>query len=417
MSIRLFIGHTLPDANNLHNRCTSVWRSAFLTYIGSMAAPLQIFCDESGQTGPNLLDAQQRIFTYAGVATTDDEAWSVISTARQTHGILDDELKASALLKTDAGRALVLDILRVYAGRYSIVAYDKALALSAKVFEYVYEPVFQHRPELLYAKDLHRFVAMYCYTFLINRDDLGGEAVRQFLAFMRSYDPATAPLLFGTHDERDPFEGNPFEMVTKFANGYRDVIIADNQSERDALRPGTLTLDLASSGLFSILCHFGKERRPLDVTCDEHPQLETISKTLVGGDDDPSIMRARRLNPQADISWTLAGRIRFDQSRNRPGLQVADLIAGAASTLASGRTTKRGMEAHLELVDLHINPHTMMPDYDAVRQKLRGPAVNWMVLYGLGEHAGRGENPHLVLRELYAESERRWDAGETPRAA
>jgi hypothetical protein len=75
------------------------------------------------------------------------------------------------------------------------------------------------------------------------------------------------------------------------------------------------------------------------------------------------------------------------------------------------------MEAHLELVDLHINPHTMMPDYDAVRQKLRGPAVNWMVLYGLGEHAGRGENPHLVLRELYAESERRWDAGETPRAA
>jgi len=381
-----------------------------------MADPLQIFCDESGQTGPNLLDPQQRVFTYAGVATTDDEAWSVITSARKAHRILDDELKASALLKSDAGRALVLDILRAYEGRYTIVAYDKALALGAKVFEYVYEPVFQHQPELLYEKDLHRFVAMYCYTFLVNRDELGGEAVRQFLAFMRSYDPATAPLLFGTPDKRDLFEGNPFEMVTKFANGYRDIIVADNQSERDALRPGTLTLDLASSALFSVLCHFGKERRPLDVTCDEHPQLEKISETLIGGDNDPGIVRARRLNPEADISWTLARKVRFDESRNRPGLQVADVIAGAASTLASGRSAKRGMEAHLELVDQHINPHTMLPDFDAVRPKDRRPMVNWMILYGLGERASRGENPYLLLRELYAEAERRWDAGEMPLA-
>lgn len=223
-------------------------------------------------------------------------------------------------------------------------------------------------------------------------------------------------LLFGTPDKRDLFEGNPFEMVTKFANGYRDIIVADNQSERDALRPGTLTLDLASSALFSVLCHFGKERRPLDVTCDEHPQLEKISETLIGGDNDPGIVRARRLNPQADISWTLARKVRFDESRNRPGLQVADLIAGAASTLASGRSAKRGMEAHLELVDRHINPHTMLPDFDAVRPKDRGPMVNWTILYGLGERASRGEDPYLLLRELYAEAERRWDAGEMPLA-
>ncbi|MEI9849738.1 MAG: DUF3800 domain-containing protein [Sphingomonas sp.] len=29
-----------------------------------MVGPLEIFCDESGQTGPNLLDPDQRLFTY-----------------------------------------------------------------------------------------------------------------------------------------------------------------------------------------------------------------------------------------------------------------------------------------------------------------------------------------------------------------
>ncbi|KQT33683.1 hypothetical protein ASG29_06635 [Sphingomonas sp. Leaf412] len=378
-----------------------------------MPEPRRIFCDESGQTGPNLLDPQQRLFAYSGVATSDEEAWRLLAAARRDHGVLDDELKATALLKSERGRLFVRDILRAVEGRYSVVVYDKALALCAKVFEYVYEPVFQDRPELLYEKDLHRFVAMYCYTFLITRDELGEEAVRQFLAFMRTYDPAAAPLLFGDGGGGRTFDGNPFEMVTRFANGYRDAIVADNQSERDALRPGTLTLDLAASGLFSLLCHFGQEGRPLDVTCDEHPQLERIAPALVGGEDDPALQRARRMaSGGAPLGWSLARPIDFDDSRNRPALQIADLVAGTAGAVGSGRTATRGLEEHLELIDRHLNPHAMLPDYSVVRPQLRGPMVNWVVLYGLGERASRGEDPYHLLREVYEEAERAWDAGE-----
>lgn len=379
-----------------------------------MNEPLEIFCDESGQTGPNLLDPQQRLFTFAGVAMGDDEAWEIITRGRGKHRIVDDELKSTSLLKSGNGRRFVHDILEAVEGRYSVVAYDKALALCAKVFEYVYEPVFQDAPELVYAKNLHRFVAMYCFTFFVSKDEMGAEAVQQFLAFMRSYDPKVAPLLFEkAATGGDALEGNPFEMVTAFAEGYRDIIVADNQSERDALRPGTLTLDLACSALFSILCHFGENGRPLAVTCDENAQLEQVAQALVGGDDDPSIRRAQRLFPDtAPKGWTLARPIAFDDSRNRPALQVADLVAGTASAVASGRVHSRELTDHLAMIDRHIHPHAMFPDYSVVRPETREAMVNWLVLRGLGERARAGENPYFLLREMYQMAEDAWDAGE-----
>lgn len=377
-----------------------------------MAEPLDIYCDESGQTGPNLLDPDQRIFTYAGVAATDAEAWPLLDGLRRKHGILDNELKAKDLLKSQNGRLFVLDVLTALEGRYSIVAYDKALALGAKVFEYVYEPVFQDNPELVYRKGLHRFVAMYCYTYLTSNDDYGAEVVRQFLAFMRSYDPGKAPLLFGSHGPGGA-QDNPFEMVAAFANGYRNIIVSDNQSERDALRPGTLTLDLTASGLFSLLRHFGKQERPLAVTCDNNPQLAQVTPHLVGGEDDPSMRRARRLFASEELTdWTISRPIAFDDSRNRPALQLADIVAGTASAVGSGRLQQRGLETHLEVINRHLHPEAILPDQSVIQIADRGPMVNWIVLQTLGERARNGEDPYFLLREVYAEAERAWDAGE-----
>ncbi|MFN3677995.1 MAG: DUF3800 domain-containing protein [Sphingomonas pseudosanguinis] len=379
-----------------------------------MASPLEIFCDESGLTGPNLLDPNQRLFTYAGVAMGDGEAWALLADLRRTHSILDDELKAKDLLKTVAGKAFILDILQAIEGRYSVVAYDKATALCAKLFEYVYEPVFQDNPDLLYAKNLHRFVTMYCYTFLVVNDQLGGDAVRQFLAFMRSYDPAAAPLLFSRNQSEQSADANPFEMITSFANGYRRMIVADNQSERDAgTSPGTLTLDLTSSALFSLMCHFGAQGRPLAVTCDENPQLERGTRTLTGGQDDPGLKRARRLHPDAgQIDYTLARPIAFEDSRNRPALQVADIVAGTASSCGLGRLTERGLQEHLTAIDRHLHPHCIFPDYSVVRLTNREAMVNWVVLFGLGDRGRLGQDPYYLLEEIYEEAERAWDRGE-----
>ncbi len=126
-----------------------------------MTEILEIACDESGHTGPNLLQKVQRYFTYASVAIGDTEAFAIIQKARTAHPVQMPELKASALMGSAQGRRLIASLLRDIEGRYTVSLYDKLLSLCAWFFEYIYEPVYRDDPSLLYAKNLHRFIAMY----------------------------------------------------------------------------------------------------------------------------------------------------------------------------------------------------------------------------------------------------------------
>ena len=211
------------------------------------ARPLDVFFDEAGFTGPRLLDPVQRVFTYASVAISNEEAWEILSRARRSNPVQMPELKASKLLGSAAGVALIAEVLNHIEGRYTFVLQDKLLVLCGKVFEYIFEPVFQQDTSLLYAKNLHRFVAMYCYIFFIGPQ--GEEAIRQFERFMRTLDPSEAPLLFDPSRLADFADEDPFKIVVKFALGYRDIIVSDNQRMRvEVSDAGKWALDVSIAG-------------------------------------------------------------------------------------------------------------------------------------------------------------------------
>ena len=361
---------------------------------------LEVYCDESGSNGPDLLHLQQPIFSYAAAAVSDEEAFALLSRARRDHLIADPELKATSLTRTEAGRAALLQILSAVQGRYAFVTFDKVLGLSGKLFEYIYEPVFQDEPELLYEKNLHRFVAMYGYVFFTCGDELGSAALRQFQAFMRSGNPDDAPILFGAVPIDDR---NPFSMVAKFARGYRDIIVADRARER---RHGDWSLELAASGLWSLLNHFGVGGRPLRVTCDESPVLRQVAPHLTGDERDPGIWRARVLFGRDDISgWSLDRPIAFADSRDHPGLQLADLIAGTVTAVLGGRLPPDRFGPLAAELEPHWHEDSMMHDFQFVRPTERQALVNWLILEGLGDRAVRGEDPRFGLEALYHEAE------------
>lgn len=374
--------------------------------------PIDVFCDESGYTGTRLLDPDQRVFSFAAVAVGDDEAWRVLDGARRRHGVPDGELKATSLVKSASGRALMLDAFGEIAGRYRFVIFDKVLGLCTKLFEYIYEPVFKDDPRLLYAKDLHRFVGMYCYMFFVSRDPAAERAMREFEAFMRTLDPAAAPSLFDPAEALD--DENPFEVVRQFAQGYRRLIVRDNLDGLPEMADrGKWTLDLGISGLFSLLSHFGADGTPLRVVCDHSRPLEAAAATL----DADGIARIAafahgRQETEEHLGWIPAAPISFADSRDRPGLQLADLVAGAATACLRGNLERRGLAAIAEALDEHHHPHSIMPDFAQLDLKTRATSVNWLILHGLGERARRGENPSLLLAELYAEAERSWDRGD-----
>jgi hypothetical protein len=373
---------------------------------GSQGEALRLFFDESGFTGPRLLDRDQSVFSYASVAVTDDEAWRIINDARTAHPVQMPELKASKLLASANGISLVAHVLDAIEGRYSFIVQDKRLVLCGKLFEYIFEPVFQNDPNLLYAKNLHRFVAMYCYIFFLGPD--GEEAIRQFERYMRSLDPGDAPLLFDPKQLSRFADDDPFKMVVKFAQGYRAIIVDDNRRMKaHAADQGKWALDVTISGLWSLLNHWGATGRPLWVTCDDSKPLKALIGPLTGGDDDPGIRRARELGGQTDqMGWTLAAPISFADSRGSPGLQVADLVAGAA-TQAAAREGDALAQVR-DRLDRHIHPHSIAPDFEVVRLGTREADVNWLVLMELGERASRGVNPMHGLAEFYQFAEESW---------
>jgi hypothetical protein len=131
-----------------------------------MATALQVSCDESGHTGPDLLNVDQRYFAYASVTLTDDRSFEIIHRARETYHIKMPELKASKLMQTPSGRSFVAEIIRASHGQYVVNVHEKLLALCGWVFEYIYEPVYRDDPWLLYEKNLHRFIAMFSWLLV-----------------------------------------------------------------------------------------------------------------------------------------------------------------------------------------------------------------------------------------------------------
>jgi hypothetical protein len=381
--------------------------------------PLEVFCDEAGHTGPFLLDAQQTLFAYASVAIGDAEAFTILERARRGHPVQMPELKASKLLKTPRGRDLVLDVLRAVRGRYSFVLHDKLLALCCKVFEYIYEPVFQDDPRLLYAKNLHRFVAMYCYVFFKGKAAGGGgvneaeAAVRQFEWFMRTLDPAKAPLLFGDVAV-GPVEDDPFRLILKFAQAHRELIVADNaEIATETPDGGKWTLDVAIASLFSLCNHWGRTGRPLAITCDDSKPLRATAHLLDGSATDPIILRAQAMMENREtLGWRMARPVSFGDSRDHPALQIADIVAGAGTAVASSPGDPALREITEALMP-HLHPHTVMPDFEhADFSSNREAAVNWLILHHLAERAEQGADPREGLAEVYRAAEISWVKGE-----
>jgi hypothetical protein len=183
----------------------------------SVSDILQSSCDEAGHTGPDLLQKDQRMFAFSSVAIGDDEAFEVVREAREAHPVQMPELKASKLLGTDRGRKLIAALIAAIGDRYVVSVNDKLLALCGWFFEYIYEPVYQDNPRLLYEKNFHLFVAMYTYLWMTDPTSDAKQAIEQFQKYMRSRDPADAPFLF--NNPRPPFSDtgteHPFESVLR----------------------------------------------------------------------------------------------------------------------------------------------------------------------------------------------------------
>jgi hypothetical protein len=359
-----------------------------------------IACDEAGHTGPDLLHKDQRIFAFSSVELSDAEAFEIVRKARADHPVQMPGLKASLLLATDRGRNLISALLSAIEGRYVVSIVDKLLALCGWLFEYLYQSVYQENTRLLYEKDFHRFVAMYTWLWMTDPSSEARRAIKQFQKYMRSLDPADAPFLFD--NRRPPLSPDgsehPFELVLRFAYGYRNIIIADNaRLNIETPDSGRWVLDLSTSSLWSHLNHWGRKGKLLSVRCDSSKPL--MAHTFAGDDNHPAIRSQRMMGRLEPLGWKLVEPVAFVDSHDHPAIQLADVVAGSAAKLFGDGLPR--CETIVESISRHGHAPSIWPDMDVIDPNKRSAAVNNLILSDLAKRAERHGDPYENFEATY----------------
>jgi Protein of unknown function (DUF3800) len=282
--------------------------------------------DESGFTGPDLLNEDQPYFVYASHDLSQQEASEFLENLKADFGLQGGELKATRLKRRRDWELLSNRICEISDRRSRVVTSEKRAALAGKFYEYFFEPVLAENNFAFYRVDFHRYMVNAILSLMRDSGAEYSGLSAQMQAFMRSFEPDDAPDIFGANGQH-PIE---MERIQKFCLGYADRIAA----ETEHLRPGNdetgkWALDLTSTSLFSLLFHWwGHRHARIRVLCDVSKPLLPMAdyfNAWVGQDQSVQVTNGRR---SAELRGNLVAPIEFGSSVEHPTIQLADLLAG-----------------------------------------------------------------------------------------
>lgn len=368
-----------------------------------------IYFDESGYTGNNLLHPEQNFFAYASVATTEAEAKDFVESLIKKYGIQNGELKGSKLIKFNKGRKAIDEILERFDGRYKVSISNKKYALACKFHEYIFEPCFSDISSLFYGVGFHKFIANILYVEFVARG-AGAESIfTEFEELMREKDEGRLSKLFASsaHPENSPIITQIREFAQHRANDIRDEI-----ASLSGTGTGKWILDLTNTALYTLLANWGEEHDELTAICDHSKPLQqsdnSLFQTMIGRKDR---LYSEMFGEKHPITFNLTGPIQFDDSKSAHGIQLADAIAAASVHVFSGGNDDHCIKWRPSIAR-HGHYGSIIPDSDYVN--LNEPSVkrNAVLLMELHHRAkenisltdGMAEYIQLISRALVGHS-------------
>jgi hypothetical protein len=355
-----------------------------------------VYCDEAGFTGNNLLDHQQPFFAYSAVALEEAEAAEIVEHIVRDRGVQGGELKAVNLVKSPRGQQTMLRVLDAIEGRYAVTFHNKKYALACKFFEYIFEPALQRNNKFFYDLEFHKFVASVLYVHFRVGEATAEEIMSDFQGLMRRRDEKGLRRLFSSA------AGVPgLAEMCDFALGYRDAINEELDSLAGNDVVGKWVLDLTSASLVTLLAHWGESLEQLDVYCDKSKPLQAGAGIL-----DAMIGREERLytnltGRELPMTFNLLRLPQFVDSKSHPGIQLADVVSGAAA-FGLRESGGEGREL-LGAVQLHWTPHgNVFPELEYMDLREKRPFLNACLLQELAARAREGFDPLYDIAEFYA---------------
>ncbi|MCX5613535.1 DUF3800 domain-containing protein [Streptomyces sp. NBC_00047] len=307
-----------------------------------------IASDESGYDGEDLL-ADGRYMMVAGVAVDDAEAELILRDLRKETNIQPTarELKFKHFQRGDrlekmsrlwrSGGALH--------GRCSVFVIDKRYAIMSKTIDLLAEEEAYRRGIDLYANGRARKLAraLACDGRRALKDERFERLEQAFVAFARRKDPGDRQAVIQTFysEVEAAWAASTRRNVTEALE-----LLRATRVHAEELHSGTGTqspphLELLDTAVATLARAWGERLGPVSIMADEHRELtdtriDSITSVLRTGAGPTlsSLLRPVRIRHMVRGS-----------SHDHPAIQLADLLAGAAGTVAKhtlGHTTEAG---------------------------------------------------------------------------
>lgn len=288
--------------------------------------------DESGHSGENLLDRQQPVYALAGVCLDEEVASDFVA------GLLKErqatELKFSGLRKHSSGQRLVLEALgseQLAPVNRRVSVSEKGWFLAGKVIDLLVEPMVVSKLAF-YESGIHELSADWLYFQA--REEVGSRRWQEFLEVFVSAaraqdedEPAAIAALAERLQEIQGFEGTTTAQILASVPASVDYLAKQlsGPGAKDQLEPAVTAL------VGHLEAWSERLGEPFRVVHDDSKIIEEWVGELMRY-SDPSIEPVSIESSVATFRLPLlATTIEFATSETTPAIQLADLVAGAAS--------------------------------------------------------------------------------------
>jgi hypothetical protein len=329
----------------------------------------EIYCDESGFTGNNLLDEATPFFAYATVAVSHEEAKEFVERVIKDYKVQSGELRFQKLIKRRRGKEAITYILKNFSHRAKVAVNDKKFNLACKFYEYIFEPALASKSSIFYNLNFHRFISHLLYLHFKQKSEYAGEIFEDFYNLMKAKNDEGLLYLFSSRALPDISPA--LDTVRTFCIHQQNVINAELES-RKGTGIGKWILDLTHSSLVSLLSEWGQEYYQLRVFCDaSKPLQEQVEFYQAMVNKEEKIFMELGEKEHA-ITFNLSGVPQLVNSQSYPGIQIADILAGAFTFVfrenSKGNYTSYPDEWSSYLINC-ASGYSVVPDFEHLNFK------------------------------------------------
>lgn len=180
--------------------------------------------------------------------------------------------------------------------------------------------------------------------------------------------------------------------------------ISEELSSLEDTKTGKWVLELTSTSLVSLLSDWGQQFYELEVFCDQSKPLQEqpeFFNAMIGNTTQISINTGEQIHP---LSFNLKQPIKFINSKQYPGIQIADIFAGATkfvfqenSVMGTEMVSEEIKNNWTTNVEKCCIGNSVIPDYEQLNMNKLLPQLNNLLFYEL---IRRTNNSQPVLEDI-----------------